>query len=180
MYTMQIKLICRTNDRETLISISQNKNSQFRFYSCQMNPDILFYKTALGFPTQVDFTCAQLLIISHNCAQLTQFESSCAHFRAIARKGIAIGNPRLHSQFNYHSLPVGFPIAIPLRAIARKCAQLLSNCVQLREIARNYAQLRAIFKSLQGSHLRASKIHLRWKPYKICNFRNDNMDFTTS
>ena len=42
------------------------------------------------------------------------------------------------------------PIAIPLPAIARNCAQL--------------SELRAIVMSLQGSQLRASKIHLRWKP----------------
>ena len=64
----------------------------------------------------------------------------------------------------FHQIEVGFPIAIPLRAIVRKCAQLLSNCVQLRGIARNYAELRAIFRNLQGSQLRASKIYLRWKP----------------
>ena len=37
-------------------------------------------------------------------------------------------------------------------------------CAQLREIVRNCSRLRAIFKSLQGSQLSASKIYLRWKP----------------
>ena len=31
-------------------------------------------------------------------------------------------------------------------------------------VARNCTKLRAIVMSLQGSQLRASKIHLRWKP----------------
>ena len=52
---------------------------------------------------------------------------------------------------------VGFPIGIPLRAIAQSCAQLSG-------IARNCAELRGIARSLQGLQLRASKIHLRWKP----------------
>ena len=42
-------------------------------------------------------------------------------------------------------------------SVAHNCAQLFWNCVKLR----------AIFRSLQGSQLRASKIHLRWKPYSF-------------
>ena len=38
----------------------------------------------------------------------------------------------------------------------------MRNCSR---IARNYAQLRAIFRNLQGSQFRASKSQLRWKPY---------------
>ena len=58
-------------------------------------------------------------------------------------------------------LEVGFPIGIPLRGIARNCAELGATASR---IARNYAELRGIARSLQGSQLRASKIHLRWKP----------------
>ena len=39
----------------------------------------IFIGFPLGFPTQVNFTCAQ-------------FENSCVQFREIARNGIAIGN----------------------------------------------------------------------------------------
>ena len=56
--------------------------------------------------------------------------------------------------FYLHIMTVGFPIAIPLRAIGRNCSLNACNC----------AKLRANFRSLQGSQLRASKIHLRWKP----------------
>ena len=36
---------------------------------------------------------------------------------------------------------------------------------ELRRIVRNCAELRGIARSIQGSQLCASKIHLRWKPY---------------
>ena len=42
-----------------------------------------------------------------------------------------------------------------LFATVRYCAQPFSNCTQMRGITRR----------LQGLQLRASKIHLRWKPY---------------
>ena len=48
----------------------------------------------------------------------------------------------------YRHSELGFPIAIPLRTFARNCAKL-----------------RAIVRSLQGSQLRASKIHSGWKSY---------------
>ena len=51
-----------------------------------------------------------------------------------------------------NELELGFPIVIPLREIAPNCFRI-------------FLQLRAIFRSLQGSQLRASKIHLRWKPW---------------
>ena len=35
----------------------------------------------------------------------------------------------------------------------------------IETLARNCVQLCAFFKSLQGFPLRASKIHMRWKPY---------------
>ena len=44
------------------------------------------------------------------------------------------------------------------------CAQMHEIVRYCSEIARNFEQLRAIFRSLEGSQLRASKIHLRWKP----------------
>ena len=75
------------------------------------------------------------------------------------------------------SLKIGFRIAISLRTITLNSAQLFSNsaqlrnCAQLGAIARNYVQLRAIVRSLQGSQMRVSKIHLRWKPYlKIISY----------
>ena len=82
-----------------------------------------------------------------------------------------------HLQVNCHSFKLGFPVlpvAIPLRGNARNCAELSAtvwNCAQLCGIALNFsriayncAELRGIVRSLQGSQLRASKIHLRWKP----------------
>ena len=61
-------------------------------------------------------------------------------------------------------------------SVARNCAEshttilklraMARNFAQLHGIVRNYAELRAIFLSLQGSQLCASKIHLgwNWKP----------------
>ena len=44
-------------------------------------------------------------------------------------------------------------------SVARNCAKLRATVLELR----------AILRSLQGSQLRASKIHLRWKPYLLVN-----------
>ena len=56
-------------------------------------------------------------------------------------------------------------------SVVRNCTQRFSNCEELWRIARNCAELALnwtelceIARSLQGSQLRASKIHLRWKP----------------
>ena len=52
-------------------------------------------------------------------------------------------------------MQLGFPVAIPFRPNARNHVKIASNC----------AELRGILRSLQGSHLRANKIPLCWKPY---------------
>ena len=58
------------------------------------------------------------------------------------------------SNNRYSVSQLGFPIGIQLWGIARKCPQITLYCAELRWIAR----------SLQGSQLRASKIHFAWKP----------------
>ena len=67
-----------------------------------------------------------------------------------------------------HSIQLGFPIAIPLHATLRNCAQgcgFNATVFELRTIVRNCAELRGIVGSSQGSQLRANKIHFHWKPY---------------
>ena len=60
----------------------------------------------------------------------------------------------------YRHSELGFPIAIPLRTFARNCAQLLGS-------------------SLQGSQLRATKIHSGWKSYSefifFAGFKNSRL-----
>ena len=59
----------------------------------------------------------------------------------------------------------GLSIGIPLRGITQNCAKLHATVLELRVIVQNCAILCGIARGLQGSQLRASKIHLRWKPY---------------
>ena len=51
-----------------------------------------------------------------------------------------------------------------LSPFARNWAELRATVLKLRAIVLNCVELRRIARSLQGLQLRASKIHLRWKP----------------